>query len=493
MKIREQFVNARKFGVPLIAIETSDPGATIATLTQALNGDKKHPALSWDIVRGMKAVNEYAKEPLKRLAPSEEEALNLINPTNMLSRILDLPDKSVVFMYNAPRFYENEAVAQGIWNLRDEFKATGRTLVLLGPSIKLPSELYYDVILFDEPLPSDADLGSIITGVHEYAGLKPPKDEQQKSLVQAARGLATFPAEQAVALSLSKEGVNIEKLWELKRKMIEQTPGLTMYIGGPTFDDIGGITRLKDFGRRLFAGPERPSVIVQVEEMEKMLAGAGSDTSGTSQDQLMVMLDEMEQMQWKGIILVGHPGTCKTMYAKSIGATHKVPTLRFDAGAMKDQFVGTSEKRIRNVMKVIKGMAGANAYWIATCNSLPVVSPALVRRFTDGIYFTDLPDETEKPFIWAVNEKAFGVSGQRPEDTNYTGADIRNICSIAYRLNVSLVEAATYITPVAKSDPQSIERLRKQADGSWLSATYPGVYQLDRKKGDWKGDRKVEL
>jgi len=206
-----------------------------------------------------------------------------------------------------------------------------------------------------------------------------------------------------------------------------------------------------------------------------------------------VMLDEMEQMQWKGIILVGHPGTCKTMYAKSIGATHKVPTLRFDAGAMKDQFVGSSEKRIRSVMKVIKGMAGANAYWIATCNSLPVVSPALVRRFTDGIYFTDLPDENEKPFIWAVNEKVFNVSGKRPEDTNYTGADIRNICSIAYRLNVSLVEAATYITPVAKSDPQSIERLRKQADGSWLSATYPGVYQLDRKKGDWKGDRKVEL
>jgi len=219
------------------------------------------------------------------------------------------------------------------------------------------------------------------------------------------------------------------------------------------------------------------------------------DSSGTSQDQLGVLLSAMQDNEWSGLIAVGPPGCAKSMYAKALGNTHQVPTIKLDLGAMKGSLVGQSEQQIRAAVKIIKAVAGKSAYWVATCNKLDVLPPELRRRFTDGIWFFDLPDDSERARIWNLMAKRYKIRDDQqkelPRDTDWTGADIRNVCSIAYRLNVTLKEAATYITPVAKSDPASIERLRKVADGSFLSATSPGVYERNSKQ--WKGDRQVEV
>jgi len=494
-KLTEQFISARKCGVPLLAVSTPDQGATIRQLVQVLNGDKKQPALCWDIIRGLMAGNEQGVEVLKRVQPNEDAAANMVNPTNMLAKAVELPDKACLFMYNAPRFYENEAVAQAIWNLRDPFKETGRTLVLLGPAIKLPVELDRDVIVLDEPLPTDTELATIIKGVYEYAGLKAPKDEQSAALVQAARGLAPFPAEQAVALALSRDGANVGKLWELKRKMIEQTKGLTFYRAGETFADIGGIERIKRFGSLLFKGMQPPACIVWVDEIDKAFAGNAGDTSGTSQDQTGVMLSTMEDNKMNGLIAVGPPGCAKSLFAKALAATFGVPCIRFDFGALKGSLVGQSEQQIREALKVIIAVAGSSAYWIATCNKLETLPPELRRRFTDGIWFFDLPDADERGKIWELLRGKYEISARdaMPNDEDWTGADIRNVCSIAYRLQIPLAEASSYITPVAKSDPDSIERLRKLADGSFLSASAEGVYKKRMSGGSSAGSRKVQL
>jgi len=486
INLTEQFLSARKFGVPLIGVETPDQAATVEQLTKAINGKGLIAVLVWDIVRGLRAANEAGKAEVQRLAPDEAAQAELINPTSMLARSLELKDKTVVFMQNAHRFYDNEAVMQGIWNVRDPFKATGRMLVLLGPTLKLPMELERDVILFDQALPSDAELGGIIKNVYDYAGLATPTIEHNAALVRAARGLAPFPAEQAVALSLSKTGADVARLWELKRKMVEQTRGLAMYNSGETFSDIGGIERIKRFGRSLFTGSEPPAAVIFIDEIEKAMAGVGTggvgDTSGTSQDQLGVLLSAMQDNEWSGLIAVGPPGCAKSMYAKALGNTHKVPTIKLDLGSMKGSLVGQSEQQVRAAVKIIQAVAGKSAYWVATCNSLSVLPPELRRRFTDGIWFFDLPDFEERASIWATLIKRYGLNEEQhqlsnpPDDDRWTGADIRNVCSIAYRLKCSLEEASTFITPVAKSDPASIERLRKLADGAFLSASKIGTY-----------------
>ena len=489
----EQFKAARRAGTPLVAIETPDPAATIAQLVTGLNG-KNPPVLAWDLVAGLRAVNENGSKELGRIATDRAELAALsTNPTEMLSMLTKLTGDTIVFLHNAHRYLDNDGVMQAVWNLRDIFKQRLNTLVLLGPVMQLPIELQRDVIVLDEPLPNDAALLDIVNKAHESiaastTGLKPLTAKQADVIVRAARGLSAFSAEQAIYMSASKQGIDAEGVWERKRKMIEQTKGLTVYAGGERFDDIGGIERIKEFGTRLFKGKKPPTAIVWIDEIEKAMAGTGGaggtgDTSGTSQDQLGVLLGAMQDNNWAGQILLGPPGCAKSLFAKALGATHGVPTIKLDLGAMKGSLVGQSEQQIRSAIKVIQAVAGDGAYWIATCNALDSLKPELRRRFCDGLWFMDLPDAKERASIWSLLKKQFDVpaSDPLPDDHDWTGADVRNVCSIASRLQIPLVEASSYITPVSKSDPKSIERLRNLAEGAFLSASHAGVYRSERR------------
>jgi hypothetical protein len=95
--------------------------------------------------------------------------------------------------------------------------------------------------------------------------------------VDAPVGLAAFPAEQVLAMPLSKSGVDLDRLWERKCQAVEQTPGLTIWLGGETFDQIGDCENIKSFLAAVLHGCEAPRVIVFVDEIEKAFAGTGTD------------------------------------------------------------------------------------------------------------------------------------------------------------------------------------------------------------------------
>jgi hypothetical protein len=63
--------------------------------------------------------------------------------------------------------------------------------------------------------------------------------------VDAIIGLAAFPAEQTVAMCLSRNGLDYDDLWERKRQAIEQVRGLSVWRGSESLDDIGGYEALK--------------------------------------------------------------------------------------------------------------------------------------------------------------------------------------------------------------------------------------------------------
>lgn len=497
--ILEQFTKARKVGVPLVGVETPDPFSTIRDLLQA-NGVSKYAAFSWDIVRGLLSLNKVAEDWLTQNMPNGDERRALTaNPTEALAVAVQLPDRATLFFHNAHRYIENAegiSVVQAVCNLRDEFKSNGRTLVLLAPVFKLPSELEKDIVVMEEELAGDTQRQEIVCGLYRDAGIAEPDSETLAKLVDATRGLASFPTEQVTALALSKEGVDAAQVWNLKRKMIEQTKGLSLLSPKETFDDIGGLQRAKNFGRLLFNGNAAPSCIVFLDEIEKSFAGSSGpvgDSSGVSQDFLGVILSAMEDNQWTGQIAIGPPGSGKSMYAKALGATYRVPVLQLDLGAVKGSLVGQSEQQIRQIMRAIKAFAGERAFFVGTCNKLDTLPPELRRRFRRGIWFFDLPDAEEQDLIWQANLKKFSLSekDKRPEFTGFTGADIRNICENAWGMRISLQEASTYITPVAKSDPDAIKRLRELANNRFLSASYPGFYQLER-KAEKTGGRRIE-
>ena len=66
-----------------------------------------------------------------------------------------------------------------------------------------------------------------------------------------------------------------------------------------------------------------------------------------------------------------------------------------------------------------------------------------------------------------------------PDDTDWTGAEIKACCRLSALLDVSLLEAAQNVVPVAVTASESVERLRSWASGRCLSASQPGIYQRD--------------
>jgi hypothetical protein len=469
---------ARRVSTPLICARTADPASALGLIRETLNGKADSvPLIVWDILSGLRPGNSIGKEHLCRLLDDRDPAT--VGPGDALVLAGGMPEDTILIFSNAHRFWNDAAVAQGIWNLRDSFKAVGSMLILLAvPGASLPSELSQDVFVIDEPLPSGDDLARIVKETFTAAEIDGPDPDVERRAVDALLGLSAFPAEQVLAMSLSKSGLDTEQLWERKRQVIEQTPGLSVWQGGESFSDIGGCDQIKRFLRAVITGEEAPRVVVFVDEIEKAFAGTGTDLSGVKTEMTGTMLSWMQDRDAEGIVLIGPAGTAKSAVAKAAGNTAAIPTITFDFGAMQNSLVGASGERLRAALQVVDAVSSGRSLWIATCNSIGVLPPELRRRFTLGTFFFDLPTKEERDAIWKIYLAKYGVSGTLPEDEGWTGAEIKECCRKAYRLKMSLQESAQYIVPVSRSAGEQIKTLRQQASGKFLSASRPGVYQL---------------
>jgi hypothetical protein len=472
---------ARRCGVPLISILSTDEPATITAIMARL-GDV--PALQYDCVRGFIAKNDSGITAMQAIVGDNDPAL-MTDPVTAISAATDrAPDKTAIICIGAQRYLEDAKTQQALANARDPFKQTGRTIILVSPpGIQLPADLAQDIYQFSDEAPDDEARQAIITELHSAAELKAPTPETLKTASNATRGLSPYACEQAAALSLSKSGLNLPQLWQRWRQAINSTPGLSVDQSGATLDDIGGLENIKAFAKQLMAGREAPAAIIRIEEIEKAMSGAGygnsgmGDSSGTSQSMLGSILTYMQEENQTGLIAVGPAGSGKSLCSTAIGSAGNVPTITLDLGALKGGIVGQTEGNTRRAMATIKALAGKNALWVATCNSIGALPPELRRRFQYGLWFFDLPDAEERANIWKIWLKKYpAVKDERPDDAGWTGAEIRTAVQIAYRLNVTPRDASAWVVPVSKMAAETIENLRRQATGRYLSASKPGTY-----------------
>ena len=377
---------------------------------------------------------------------------------------------------------------QALWNLRDAYKANGRTIVLLCADVKLPAELTHDIQVLREALPDEALLREIVGRVYADGGLEPPSPDILTRAVAATSGLTAFAAEQAAALNLRKGGLLLDSLWETKREMVENTPGLSIWRGDETFADIAGYDNVKTFLRRVITGRTPPRVVVFIDEIEKALGGSGgggnrmADSSGVSQSLLGTLLTWMQDQKATGNIFIGPPGTGKSAVGKAVGMEAGVPTICFDLTGMKGSLVGQSEQRLRDALKVVDAISGGHALVVATCNGISQLPPELRRRFKLGTFFFDLPDSEERAAVWQLYRCRYEIAEDDPipNDTDWTGAEIASCCELSYLLHCTLQEAAAYIVPVAISAKDQIDSLRSEASHRFVSASFPGPYDKDR-------------
>jgi hypothetical protein len=500
----ETFTSARRVGAPIIIWNTADPAASITALILSLK--QPAPVIVWDVVQGCVPRTPQAEE-------ITSGGLAVGNPTELLEKALGFPTLkrengkdsplvqggTVTVMLNCQWFLSDPTVKQGVLNLRDSYKRSGRTLVLMQPAIRIPTEWQQDVLTINEPLPDREARAAIATKEFKQAGIT-HDDGMTTRTAQALSGLSAFGAEQTVALSMSldvktkKFSLNEDSVGERRRQRIRETKGLSVLDSRETFADIGGCENVKRYLLDFLAGRYEAGGLVYIDEIEKALAGGTTESSGTTADQIGVMLMEMQDTGAEGILFIGHPGTAKSMIAKAVGNTAKVPTIAMDFGGFKNSLVGESEAAIRHAMEIIRSVTEGKPLYIATCNRVTALPPELRRRFTLGTFFFDLPTAKERAIIWGLylgkyHLKEPSLDAHSAQWEGWTGADIANTARRAWLMRKPLSYAARYATPVCRTNPNEIADLQTMAHNAFLSANHEGLYRKPQAATETKGGR----
>jgi hypothetical protein len=409
----------------------------------------------WDCLRGIReAVTLKPADEIK----DPVEALNWLNGYQ----------DTVLIGHNLHLFLDSPEVIQAIQNGIARWKATGCALIMVSPVIQLKPEVEKFFHLVDLPLPNDDELFTLQNDLGKPHNIKP-----NKKAARAAKGLTEFESETAFALSLIQKGYfSTRVISEIKGQMIRKS-GLMEFWEPADINDVGGLNNFKAF----------------IENRSKAFNP-----------------DNTTLPQIKGILLVGIPGTGKSLASKATASILKWPLIRLDIGSLKNALVGESERRMREATRLIdafgkavvwideieKAFAGtkssgetdagttagmfghfltwmqetqSNVLVMATANNISQLPPEFIRagRF-DATFFVDLPTLTERQEIIRIMNRKWGsdISLSYAERLHgYTGAEIEQLAKDS--LFDGLDQAFEALVPLSRTMREEIESLRQWA------------------------------
>jgi hypothetical protein len=484
----QQFKAARRVSTPIVVIRTPDAGAAQQLITRMYTEEM---LVRWDSFFGLSGLTTTAKQELLRLGVGSAE----VSDVQLLDVCFKLHEDAIVLAHNLHKFWTSPATMQGVWNLRDHFKATGSMLVVLCPiGTEIPPGLS-DVLVLDEDYPNQEQMEKIVERVDsDFLASGPGKGcsslsrEEVLKAVDAVIGLAAFPAEQAAAMCRTTAGMDMNQLWENKRKKIEQRRGMMVWRGGENFSGIGGCSNVKKFAKLLLQKEYR--LILFFDEINHMMQGSTTDLSGVKGDFLQQLLAWIQDKEVDMVLFVGPPGSGKSNVAKAMGNEAGVPTVQFDLNGMQSGIIGSSGENLRAALREVEAMGQGRILIVATCNEVDSLPIALRRRAKKGTFYFDLPTKEAREKIWHIYVGRCGInfggsykpgkpisSTWLPEDDGWTGAEIRECCEKAVDFGISLKDSAAYVVPVARSMADEIKRLRMQASGKFIDAESPGLYE----------------
>jgi hypothetical protein len=435
---------------------------------------------TWDCDRGM----TFPLEPIQM--PGVTDAQDPLAVIRALPQIANGSGTTLAVFENLHRFLGATEIIQALARQIHTGKNNRCFVVVLAPAVQIPPELDKLFTVIDHELPGHAQLEEIARGIATQDGELPASDDLAR-VIEAAAGLTASEAENAFSLALVRHGrLEPETLWELKSQQLKKSGLVSLHRGTESFDQLGGLENLKAFCLRAMRRQSE--------------AKAGTRP--------------------RGVLLLSPPGCGKSQFAKALGNETGRPTVVLDVGALLGSLVGQSESNVRAALKladamapcvlfadeVEKALAGASSsgqtdsgvtarvfgslltwlndhesdvFFVGTCNDASKLPPEFARaeRF-DGVFFVDLPGRDQKDAIWGIYTGHYGLDARqaRPDDTNWTGAEIKSCCRLASLLDVPLVQAAQNVVPVAVTAGDKIEGLRQWASGRCLSADRAGVY-----------------
>lgn len=500
MKDKPIFLNYVAAGYPLLWIQTHEEFRAMTTFAKELSqGDEEYTLFSWDRVDGIK-LRELKNGILKAGKVGEE---GLDDPLLALgwAESEQMPPNSILFLQDYHHYIDKDQITRKVRNLIPLFKATGKVLVIISHSLKLPDEIEKEVTPIQFKLPDVDELRITLKGICE-AALKMAKSKNMKdlypkddvSILEAALGMTAFEAENAFALSLREKGCfHREVINREKAAIVKKTGMLEVIEAKNTLADVGGLENLKEW---LLAREDNSS-----EKARKF---------GVRPP--------------RGLLLGGLPGTGKSLSAKCTADVMKRPLLRFDMGTVFGQYVGESEKNIRRVLDIADAVApcvlwidelekaftgtkgGSNnsggsdvtmrvystfltwleektsdVFIVATANKVSAIDEPLLRRLK-VVFWVDLPDEKQREAIIAIqlrkidrDAKNYDMPKLAKACDKFSGAEIETWIideALPYAFSKghedlteeALLDSAKKMVPQAIMMAEDIERDRKWAE-----------------------------
>ena len=483
--MQNQLTTYLRAGYPGLAVISSEEARAEAEIAAACSSLKRS-LHAWSSSEGLVDTKEGRVTP----CPDPLEVLQL------LDRLFASDSPRHVVLLRDLQLHLDQTDPMLIRRLKDILriaKSNGHAIILLGCRLKLPPELEHEITHVDFSLPDAAKLGTVLDGILKSAKLKAPHDAIREAALQSALGLTTTEAENAFALSVVETNgidhriISREKARTLKRNGLVEVVAATTSLA-----DIGGLGLLKEWLERR----------------------SGAFSASASVYGLPAP---------KGLLIVGIPGTGKSLTAKATAGAFGLPLLRLDMGCVFGGIVGQSEANLRSVIQtaeaiapcvlwideIEKGFSGSKSsgstdggtssrvfgsflswmqektapvFVVATANDVSKLPPEFLRkgRF-DEMFFVDLPDTLERTQIWDIVIKRHG---RRPEDYDtvvlsracgqFTGAEIEAVFIDALHEAYAdgrepkakdIVEAMTRCVPLAQLMDGEIAALRHWAKG----------------------------
>ena len=435
------------------------------------------------------------------------------DPLTALDQVIDQVEPAIFIFKDFHPFLtrNNFAVIRKLKEIALHLKNSHKTVILISPTLEIPTELEKEITVLNFPLPSREDLAAlldrIVEDVRDLKQVRVELDEAgRERLLQAALGLTLTEAENVFARIIVKQerlsGEDVKEVFSEKQQIIRKNGLLEYYATDETFDHIGGLDVLKDWLRK--------RALAFSEEARAFGLPAP-----------------------KGILLLGVQGCGKSLCAKAVSNVWQLPLLRFDMGRMFNSLVGSSEENVRRAITIAesvapavlwmdeidKALAGSQSsaqtdggtsarvfgtfltwlsekrtpvFVVATANNISQLPPELMRKGRlDEIFFMDLPSEEERAEIFRIHlsrrnrqPENFDIKAFAGATENFSGAEIEEaIISALYdafyaRRDLTtedVLETLRKTVPLSKTMDEQLSRLRSWAVGRARYASVPQV------------------
>jgi len=500
--MKSKIINHIRAGYPglfLVSPEEQRVQAEMQQIAQEL----KYGLVFWSAVDGLVDASKRTTTPAN-------------DPLEALIAIQELKEKTIVLLRDFHLFLQdpNPVLIRQFKDVLQRAKTQNKTLIILGCRLVLPPELEREITVIEFALPGKQQLGTVLDGIIESAQLKGVEGEQRDKILDAASGLTTIEAENAFALSVAEsKAIDPAIVSREKAQAVKKNGILEIIETKETLESIGGLDVLKEW------------LLKRRHAFSQRAIDYGLPTP-------------------KGLLIIGIPGTGKSLTAKATAKVFGVPLLKLDAGRIFAGLVGQSESNLRAVIQtaeaiapcclwideVEKGFSGtrssnstdggtssrvfgsfiswmqeksAPVFVVATANDVSQLPPEMLRkgRF-DELFFVDLPNQQEREAIWEIQIRHYGrdpkdydLAALAKATEGLTGSEIENAFVEALYLafdsggeagdkeptDLDIAGVLTEFVPLSKLMAEQIGGLRAWAKGRAKLATSIGVEKKGRR------------